>query len=252
MEFLSINTSLPDGVGYYPWMSVKAKEVKCNNFAILPNDELPLVAPSVDLSNAVVKLTNIYEEEINFILNHNTTSFFLEAFNTSCDFYVSQNAIVKWDDREQNCRLRRLVDAQVEGAATPHWYFSVNDEMAYPMVDLFMYVEYDATIKFAPKTNDSWTFNIILESSDVASFQDATWIAQDYTKEISGQGTQYRDISWIIPQVIPKPTQGGPYFRLIMRQTAGGLGGTNGVDITVQNLFLRVSVKPYVRSIKLF
>ena len=36
MEFLSINTSLPDGVDYYPWMSVKAKEVKCNNFAILP------------------------------------------------------------------------------------------------------------------------------------------------------------------------------------------------------------------------
>ena len=46
MEFLSINTTLPDGVDYYPWMSVRAKEVKCNNFSILPNDELPLVAPS--------------------------------------------------------------------------------------------------------------------------------------------------------------------------------------------------------------
>ena len=119
MESLSINTTLPDGVDYYPWMSVKAKEVKCNTFFILPNDEFPLVAPSVDLSNAVVKLTNIYEEEINFIMNHNTTSFFLEAFNTSCDFYVSQNAIVKWDDREQNCTLRRLFNAQPKGIVTP-------------------------------------------------------------------------------------------------------------------------------------
>ena len=33
MEFLSINTTLSDGVDYYPWMSVRAKEVKCNNFS---------------------------------------------------------------------------------------------------------------------------------------------------------------------------------------------------------------------------
>ena len=57
--------------------------------------------------------------------------------------------------------LRRLVNAQAEGIVTPHWSFSVSDEMAYPMVDLMMYVEYHATIDFHPQTADLWTFNII-------------------------------------------------------------------------------------------
>ena len=43
-----------------------------------------------------------------------------------------------------------------------------------------------------------------------------------------------------------------PYFRLMMRQTTGGIGVSEGVTVTIQNMFLRVSVKPYVRSIKLF
>ena len=181
MEFLSINTSLPDGVSYYPWMSVKAKEVKCNNFSILPNEELPLVSPSVDLSNAVVALTNIYEEEINYIFNHNTASFRFDSLNSSKDFVASEGTIVKWDDREQNCTLRRLVNAQPEGIVTPHWFFSLSDETAQPTIDLMIY---HATIDFHPQTGDLWTFNIILESSNTGTFGDETWIAQDFPKEI--------------------------------------------------------------------
>ena len=70
MEFFSANTPMPEGISVYPWMSVRAKEVKCTNFTINPNEDTPLAAPSVDLSNAVVRLTNIYEEEINFILKN--------------------------------------------------------------------------------------------------------------------------------------------------------------------------------------
>ena len=35
MEFLSENTSLPDGVNVYPWMAVRADSVKCNSFTQL-------------------------------------------------------------------------------------------------------------------------------------------------------------------------------------------------------------------------
>ena len=40
MEFLSENTSLPDGVQVYPWMAVRAKEVKTNSL-VLVNDGSP-------------------------------------------------------------------------------------------------------------------------------------------------------------------------------------------------------------------
>jgi hypothetical protein len=233
-------------------MSVRANEVKCNNLTLLQDENIPNERPQVDLSIAVVKLTNIYEEEINFILNHNTTPFHFDSLNASADFVVTEGAICHWDDREQNCTLRRLINAQQLGLATPHWVFALGDETPQPTIDLFMYVEYHATIKLAPKTNDPWSFNILLESSNLGTFADETWIAQEYTKSFSGTGDQTRDISWIVPQVIPKPSSQGPYFRLIMRQTAGGVGNTNGVDVTVESMFLRVSVKPYVRSIKIF
>ena len=39
MEFLSENTSLPDGVQVYAWMSVRANEVKTNKFTLVNDNE---------------------------------------------------------------------------------------------------------------------------------------------------------------------------------------------------------------------
>ena len=64
---------MPDGVNYYPWMSVKAKEVKCNNFSILPNEELKQFTEVKQLKSRgdlVQNILDAYKDTENLIIEN--------------------------------------------------------------------------------------------------------------------------------------------------------------------------------------